>query len=222
MGALLEAERVSRRFRIGGRTITALAPVSIRIEQGQFMVITGTSGSGKSTLLHLLSGLDRPTEGRIMYRGRALNELSEAQLASVRNQEFGFIFQTPHLLPDRTVLENVGLPFLYGPPVRQDERNRRCLELLAYVGLKPLAHRFPNTLSGGEMQRVVFARALVREPKVIFADEPTGNLDARHSRNILELLREQTSQGRTVVMVTHDRGAAAYGTHHLLLDKFAA
>ncbi|MEN8189748.1 MAG: ABC transporter ATP-binding protein [Thermodesulfobacteriota bacterium] len=222
MTPLLEAHGVERSFQIGPKAVQALAPVSLTVSACEFLMITGPSGSGKSTLLNLLSGLDRPTRGDVLFKGQSLFSRKEEQRVHIRNSCFGFIFQTPHLLPDKTILENIGLPFHYGEAADSDDAWSRCQDLLEYVGLSPLAERYPNTLSGGEMQRVVFARALVREPEVIFADEPTGSLDGDNSRRLLELLREQAENGRTIIMVSHDDEALSYGTTTLRLDKFKA
>ncbi len=217
---VIEARSVGRCFTIGGHNITALARVSVAVRRGELLVITGPSGSGKSTLLNLLSGLDRPSSGEVFFKGTSLGSISEQVLAGLRNNGFGFIFQTPHLLPDKTIFENVALPFRYGDIVDPELWRNRCLELLEYVGLSHLNQRYPATLSGGEMQRVVFARALTRKPEIIFADEPTGSLDAENSTRLMTLLQEQTQKGRTVIMVSHDADAIAYGTKTLLLDKF--
>jgi putative ABC transport system ATP-binding protein len=218
--SLLATDRAERYFDLDGRQSQALAPTSLEVKRGEFLCIRGVSGSGKSTLLNLLSGLDRPSAGRVVYQGMDLFTLTEAELAATRNGDFGFIFQTPHLLPDRMVLENVALPFLYGQRMAAAKVRDRCLALLDYVGLGNLAERYPATLSGGEMQRVVCARALAREPRVIFADEPTGSLDAENSTRILHLLREQTTQQRSVIMVTHDHAAAAFADRQITLEKY--
>ncbi|PID41993.1 MAG: ABC transporter ATP-binding protein [Proteobacteria bacterium] len=217
---LLKAVEVRRSFRIGNKMVEALAPVSLSIDKGAFLIITGPSGSGKSTLLNILSGLDRPSSGNVFFLGTSLTQLTPQQRALLRNNRFGFIFQSPHLLLDKTVLENTLLPFSYGKRVDAAESRKRCMDLLEYVGMAHLAHRYPNTLSGGEMQRVVFARAICRKPALIFADEPTGSLDGDNSRKILNLLKEQTNKGRTVVMVTHDPEAQEYSSSQLLLNKF--
>ena len=148
--------------------------------------------------------------------------MTQQEIAKLRNGSFGFIFQTPHLLPDRTVVENVELPFHYGSPRPSSEIRKRCLLLLEYVGLAALASRYPDTLSGGEMQRVVFARALACKPEVIFADEPTGSLDAVNSCKILELLKEQTANRCSVIMATHDPDGISYGTRVVRLEKLQA
>jgi len=217
--ALLEADRVSRSFLAGKNRSLALPEVSLVVEPQEFLVISGPSGAGKSTLLNLLGGLDRPSRGEVRYDGRSLTAMEEGQVALLRSTSFGFIFQTPHLLVDRTVAENISLPFHYGHPVNRKDMDSRCRELLCYIGMADLADRYPDTLSGGEMQRVVFARALVRRPTLIFADEPTGSLDADNSEKIMKLLQEQTRQGCTVVMVSHDPEAARYGSRVLRLEK---
>lgn len=216
---ILSAEDISRSFSIGDRLVQALAPVSVAVSAGEFLVVTGPSGSGKSTLLNLLSGFDTPTAGSVCFHGKQLSSLSGRESANLRNRSFGFIYQTPYLLHDKTVLENVALPFHYGSWVPSAEVKQRCEYLLEYVGLEDLADRYPATLSGGEMQRVVFARALAREPEIIFADEPTGSLDGKNSDKILDMLRQQTVSGRTVIMVTHDADAILYGSKFISLSK---
>lgn len=218
---VLEARRVSRFFATGGRRLPALAPVSVSLEAGTFLVVTGPSGSGKSTFLNLLSGLDQPSQGEVLYRGEPLHAFTGVELARFRNQRFGFVFQTPHVLTNKTVLENVALPANYGPPEDRETVHARCRALLEYVGLGGMEAREPNTLSGGELQRVVTARALLHDPEILFADEPTGNLDADNARRILELLRDQAAAGRVVVMVTHERDAVRYGNRELRLEKCA-
>ncbi len=216
---ILAAVDICRYFAVGQRRIQALAPVSFDVSGGDFLVVTGPSGSGKSTLLNLLSGFDKPSEGEVLFHGDVLAEMSDRVASDLRNSSFGFIYQTPHVLSDKTVLENVMMPYRYGLWREPREAGKRCLELLDYVGIADLADRFPGTLSGGELQRTVFARALVREPEIIFADEPTGSLDGRNSEKILNLLKEQTRSGRTVIMVTHDEDAISYGSSRLILSK---
>lgn len=217
--SILVARGISRGFVAGGRRLPALARISVSLDAGTFLVVTGPSGSGKSTLLNLLSGLDQPSTGEVLYRGTALATLKGRELAYFRNQRFGFVFQTPHVLMDRTVLQNVALPAHYGPSRQREAVLDRCRTLLDYVGLGAMEDRAPNTLSGGELQRLVTARALLHDPEILFADEPTGNLDPCNSRRILELLVEQAQAGRVVVMVTHEREAVRYGTRVLTLEK---
>lgn len=195
----------------------ALAKVSIVVEAGEFKVITGPSGAGKSTLLQLLGGLDRPSTGEVRLQGNDIYHLSDAALSKLRNHSFGFVFQTPYMLPHRSVLDNVMLPSLYTDA--EGEHRSRALELLRYVGLEAFEARNPATLSGGELQRVGFARALLMNPAVVFADEPTGSLDRATSTIILDLLREQTQSGRAVVMATHDPQAMEYGGQNFHLEK---
>jgi len=186
---LLEASNVDRYFEVGSHAVQALSQTSITVNRGDFLVITGPSGSGKSTLLNLLSGLDHPSHGDVYFKGESLSQMSPGRFSLLRNENFGFIFQIPHLLPDKTVFENTFLPFHYSQHFNSAVALAKCYELLENIGLGHLADRYPNTLSGGEMQRVVFARALTREPDIIFADEPTGNLDGKSSKNILQLLQ---------------------------------
>lgn len=218
--SLIEGHELSRSFTLEGSHVIALRTVSLELKTGELVAITGPSGSGKSTLLNLLSGLDKPSGGEVLFRGALLSELSEPELASLRNTAFGFIFQTPHVLPYKTVRENVALPFHYGSLADGAAMWDRVDGLLGYVGLAELATRYPSTLSGGELQRLVFARALVKDPSVIFADEPTGSLDAENSRRLLTLLREQAQMGKSVMMATHDSAAIQYATRRIDLDKF--
>ena len=216
---IIDATEISRTFTSGGGKYLALAPVSISISPGDFLVITGPSGAGKSTMLNLLSTLDCPTTGEIFFRGTPLSSMSHTDIAKLRNNSFGFIFQTPHLLQDKTVHENIALPFHYGDRPSQHIIHQRCEELLQYIGLSEMANRYPATLSGGEMQRVVFARALVREPQVIFADEPTGSLDATNSIHLISLLKKQAEGGRTVIMVSHDPLSEEFASQVLRMKK---
>ncbi|MFH0780879.1 MAG: ABC transporter ATP-binding protein [Pseudomonadota bacterium] len=216
---ILEADKVTRSFVIGNMPSLALPQFSLAVLTGEFLVITGPSGSGKSTLLNLLSSLDKPSSGDVRYRGKSLSSMSQYEVARLRNLSFGFIFQAPHLLADRTVIENIGLPFHYGHQYSPKAIRMRCLELLEYVGMAGMAARYPDTLSGGEMQRVVFARALAVRPEIIFADEPTGSLDTDNSRKILELLRDQTLKNCSVIMATHDAEGISYATRVVRLEK---
>ena len=215
----LQATRISRRYPAGAGQTQGLAPLDLTLYAGEILVIAGPSGAGKSTLLNLLSGLDRPSTGTVHYAGQIMETLSPRALAQLRNRDFGFVFQQPHLLTDRNLLENIPLPLRYAPrQVRRDGR-ARAARLLAEVGLADLGQRLPHTLSGGELQRVVFARALIRAPQILFADEPTGNLDGDNARQLLELLAAQSRAGRSIVLVTHDPGAMDYGDRQLYLSK---
>jgi len=204
----LAALGVSRDFGEGQVRVAALRGVDLRVRDGEFLAIMGPSGSGKSTLLHILGGLDRPTAGTVELEGRRYDDLDDRALTRLRGEVFGFVFQFFNLLPTLTAAENVVLPALVAGerPAQYDER---VAELLGLVGLADRAAHRPSELSGGEQQRVAIARALLRRPRVLLADEPTGNLDSTSGRVVLTLLRRLVDEGQTVVMVTHDAGAAA-------------
>ncbi len=190
--------------------MVALDGLTARIEKGEFVAVMGPSGSGKSTLLHLAGGLDLPTSGTVRLEGQATSEMSDDALTHLRRRRIGFVFQFFNLIPTLRVAENVALPLLLDG-ARQGDARGRVDALLDRVGLAPRREHFPDELSGGEMQRVAVARALVIDPAIVLADEPTGNLDSETGRGILELLRDVASrEGRTIVMVTHDAGAAAF------------
>ena len=215
--ALLAAVDVSRHYQLGDRRFLALSNVTTTVEAGEFKVVKGPSGAGKSTLLQLLSGLDKPSSGQVLLRGEDIYQLADTRLSRLRNHSFGFVFQTPHMLHQKSVLDNVLLPSLYAPT--GCDYTSRATQLLSYVGLSQLESRSPSTLSGGELQRVGFARALLMDPVIIFADEPTGSLDQAASNRLLDMLREQTDKGRAVVMATHDQQAMSYGSATLILEK---
>jgi putative ABC transport system ATP-binding protein len=202
MPPLVQTVGISKDYPSGGSVIGAVSDVSISIERGEFVAIRGRSGSGKSTLLNLLGLLERPDRGQYALNGRAVAKLSEDSRATIRNQDIGFIFQLPALLPRATALENVELPLVYSS-VRRPERRRRAKEALDRVGLADRTHHWPNQLSGGEQQRVVIARAMVNDPALILADEPTGALDSSTSDQILSLFEDIYRDGRTIIMVTH-------------------
>ena len=210
----IQLDRVSRHYTLGASTIRAADEVSLAISSGEFLALLGSSGSGKSTLLNLMAGLDRPTSGSIHAQGRNLAELSSLDLARYRRNTVGMIFQSFNLLPRMTLEENVELPLRLAE-VDRAERSARVREALERVRLdKRLAHR-PGELSGGEQQRAAIARALVNRPKILFADEPTGNLDSATGDAILQLLREiQQNLGMTIVMVTHERPLAERFASH--------
>jgi putative ABC transport system ATP-binding protein len=204
----IEAESVSREYRLGESVIRAVDAVSLSVEKGEFLALLGSSGSGKSTLLSLMAGLDRPTSGAIRVQDRNLAELDKDQLARYRRETVGMVFQSFHLLPRMTLEENVELPLRLAEVNRAD-RESRVGEALQRVGLGPRRGHRPSELSGGEQQRGALARALVNRPAILFADEPTGNLDSVSGEQILLLLREvQDSLGMTIIMVTHERPLA--------------
>ena len=203
----IDIRRLTRRLPSGGRELTILDGVDLRIEAGEFVAVLGPSGSGKSTLLALMAGLDRPTEGEIRLDGRPIENLSEDELAILRRERIGFVFQSFQLLGNLTARENILLPLeLIGAP----EAKTRADELLAAVGLSDRGHHYPTQLSGGEQQRVALARAFATRPPILLADEPTGNLDGTTGRKILEILVDLRNRyGTTLVLVTHDPAVAA-------------
>jgi len=201
-------EDLMKDYRLGDETVHALAGVSLEIPDGEFVAIIGPSGSGKSTILHLIGGLDTPTTGRISVDGRDLSRASDRELARYRNSKIGFVFQTFNLHPTYSALENVSIPLLFSRMPRSDRKKRAVAALEAVGMIHRMKHR-PNQLSGGERQRVAIARALVTNPRIIVADEPTGNLDSVNGSNIMELLRNMNRQkGITLIIATHDHEIA--------------
>jgi len=191
-----------------GVVTRALGGVSIKIEKGEFVAIMGPSGSGKSTLMHIIGFLDRPTAGQYLFEGQDFAKFSDDQLAQIRNQKIGFVFQSYNLLPRTSVFENVKLPLFYSPlKARNDSVAKEAIEA---VGLTPRINHMPSQLSGGEQQRVAIARALVNSPSLILADEPTGNLDSKGGQQIMEVLERLNDQGHTIVVVTHESETARY------------
>ncbi len=216
MPPVLRFESVTKRYSAGEREVLALDGVDLEIDEGQLVSLVGRSGSGKSTLLHLAGGLDVADAGRVLFDGRDVGALSVADRGRLRRREVGFVFQFFHLIPTLTVLENVELPLLLDGA----KRGERGFQLLARVGLLDRAHHLPGELSGGEMQRAAVARALVARPRLILADEPTGNLDSANGAEVLRLLRAEVREaGTTLRMVTHDDEAAAQADRrHRLVD----
>jgi putative ABC transport system ATP-binding protein len=209
MSPALLAEDLTRVYELDGVSVAALRGVSLEVPAGGYVALLGPSGSGKSTLMHLLGGLDKPTSGTLRIGGHDVADLDAGQLAKLRNETIGFVFQAFHLLARTTAVDNVALPLVYRG-VRTGERRRRAAAMLGRVGLGHRLDHRPNQLSGGEQQRVAIARALVTEPVVLLADEPTGNLDQATGRAVLELLEEiNAERSVALVMVTHDREVAA-------------
>ena len=205
---LVEVRDIKKLYHLGGEQIHALAGVTLDIESGELISIIGPSGSGKSTLMHILGCLDTPTSGTVRLDGTMIQDASARQLAAIRNRKIGFVFQFFNLLPKLNVLQNVELPMVYsGFPSR--ERRERAMESLRMVDLENRGKHRPSQLSGGQQQRVAIARALVNNPRIIFADEPTGNLDSHTGEAILELFQQLNRDGRTIILVTHDPAIAA-------------
>ncbi len=208
---VLKIENVVKTYKLGDEIIEALRGINLEIHRGEFVAIMGPSGAGKSTLLQIASLLDNPTTGAVILSGEDVSKLSEARLARVRNREIGFVFQQFNLLPKTSAWENVALPLVYAG-VPGDERYRRAVAVLEQVGL---GHRLNNTraqLSGGQQQRVAIARALVNDPTLLFADEPTGNLDSKSGDEIMHMFSKLNKEGRTIVLVTHEPDIAEYAS----------
>ncbi|REK63168.1 MAG: macrolide ABC transporter ATP-binding protein [Cohnella sp.] len=205
---LIRLENIYKQYEMAGETFNALDGVSVTVNKGDFMAIVGPSGSGKSTLMNVLGCLDRPTSGTYYLDGAEVQKLRDNKLAQIRNYKIGFIFQQYHLLPKLRVIDNVELPLVYrGMSAR--ERRERCREALEKVGLGDKLHHLPSQLSGGQQQRVAIARALAGRPPLLLADEPTGALDSKTSREVIALLKELNEDGNTIVLITHDPSIAA-------------
>jgi putative ABC transport system ATP-binding protein len=208
---LIRLEDVAKLYRMGDVEVRALQGVSLQVMQGEFVAIMGASGSGKSTLMNILGCLDRPTRGQYFLDGREVSGLTRDDLARLRNRMLGFVFQSFNLLSRTSALENVELPLIYSG-ISRKERHRRAREALVRVGLADRADHHPNQLSGGQQQRVAIARALVADPKIILADEPTGNLDSRTSVEVMALFQELGASGMTILLVTHESDISRYAT----------
>ncbi|HEX8151887.1 MAG TPA: ABC transporter ATP-binding protein [Thermoanaerobaculia bacterium] len=205
---MIQLEEITKTYDSGENAVQALAGIDLQIGGGEFASIIGPSGSGKSTLMHILGCLDSPTSGRYWLDGEDVAEMSSRELARIRNQKIGFVFQTFNLLPRATIWKNVELPLLYAG-ISTSDRRERAMEALARVGLDHRAKHRPNELSGGQRQRVAIARALVNTPSLILADEPTGNLDSKTGSDIINIFEELSASGQTIILVTHDPGIAA-------------
>jgi len=207
---IIEVNDLKKDYHIGEVTVHALRKVDMQIREGDFVAIMGASGSGKSTMLNILGCLDKPTDGDYLLDGVNMGKLNKNQLAGLRNNKLGFIFQSYNLLARTTALENVELPLYYNSKVKARERRERAIHALEQVGLADRMHHMPNQLSGGQQQRVAIARSLVNDPVVILADEATGNLDTRTSYEIMELFQQLNDNGKTIVFVTHEPDIARF------------
>ncbi|MHB8773191.1 MAG: ABC transporter ATP-binding protein [Syntrophales bacterium] len=217
---MIELTKVGKRYRQGAQEVEALRDISLRIRKGEFLSVMGASGSGKSTLLNLIGGLDQPSSGEIFIAGRPLHGISDHELTLIRRRHIGFVFQFFNLLPILTAVENVSLPLLL-EGTSYAEAKTKAVRLLEQTGLGSRMEHRPEQLSGGEMQRVAISRALIADPSVLLADEPTGNLDSQTSEEIYALLKALHSRGQTIVLVTHDPHAAAQGSRIITLKDGA-
>jgi putative ABC transport system ATP-binding protein len=213
----IQTRKVVKVYEDMAKKFTAIDHVNLDIAPGEFVGIVGKSGSGKTTLLNLLAGIDRPTRGEVLVAGTSLGSLSESELAGWRSRNVGLVFQFFQLLPTLTVVENVQLPMDFAKTVPAAERRSRALELLDRVGIRNHADKLPAMLSGGEQQRAAIARALANDPPILLADEPTGNLDSTNRASVLELFAKLNTEGRTIVMVTHELDAFAFTNRQVML-----
>ncbi|WP_233414535.1 ABC transporter ATP-binding protein [Thermaerobacillus caldiproteolyticus] len=200
---IIQIENMTKTYTLGGEVVHALRGVSLQIEKGDFLAIIGPSGSGKSTFMNMIGCLDRPDSGSYILDGKEIEKMKDNELATIRNEKIGFVFQNFHLLAKLTALENVELPLLYRG-VKVKERKKIAYECLEKVGLKDRAHHLPNQLSGGQQQRVAIARALVGSPPILLADEPTGALDSKTSKEIIQIMKQLNELGHTIILITHD------------------
>jgi putative ABC transport system ATP-binding protein len=207
-GQIVQVKDVIKSFWVGGGEVTILKGISFDVKKGEFVSIVGPSGNGKSTLLNMITGIDRPTDGQVVVTGREITKMSENQLAEWRGEYVGIIFQFFQMLPALSLLQNVILPMDFANKYSAHERRERAMSLLETVGLADQAHKLPSMVSGGQQQRAAIARALATDPPLLVADEPTGNLDTRTATDIFDLFGELVTQGKTMVMVTHDKELA--------------
>lgn len=209
MPEIIKTKEIRKIYRMGSEEVHALESVSIKVDRGEYVAFMGPSGSGKSTLMNIIGCLDTPTSGQYILNSKDVSDMSENELAEIRNKEIGFVFQTFNLLPRATCLDNVALPLIYAGYNKTD-RDEKAFLALKSVGLDDRIHHKPNELSGGQRQRVAIARALVNDPSIILADEPTGNLDSKTSYDIMDLFHELHQKGNTIIMVTHEDDIAHY------------
>ncbi|MEW6025773.1 MAG: ABC transporter ATP-binding protein [Planctomycetota bacterium] len=210
MQPFISLENITKTYRLGEVDIPALRGVSMSINDGDFIAIMGASGSGKTTLMNIIGCLDKPTSGRYIIEGIDVSTLSRDELAGIRNRKIGFVFQNFNLLARTSALENVELPLFYGSSLTGKERHQRAREILEQMGLGDRIRHYSSQLSGGQQQRVAIARALVNRPKLVLADEPTGNLDSKSSKEIMDILTNLNKGGKTIVIITHEADVAAF------------
>ncbi len=215
--SLIEITNLHKQYETDGLVTKVLHGLDFNIKEGEFVAIMGPSGSGKSTLMHILSFLDRPTEGKYIFKGKETSQFDDIKLADLRNSEIGFVFQQFNLLPRTSVFDNIKLPLTYTKKVNEAEKNKLVTKAIKAVSLDHRQDNLSNQLSGGEKQRVAIARALVNDPSIIFADEPTGNLDSKTGGQIMEILEDLSDAGKTIILVTHEKYTAEYSERIIFL-----
>ena len=216
-GEIIHLEHIQKSYYIGAEKVSVLRDIQLSVHHGEFISIMGPSGAGKSTLMNILGCLDRPTEGSYVLDGSEVSNLDDNQLAVIRNQKIGFVFQSFNLLPRLSALDNVILPMIYGN-VDKNERKARAEKMLASVGLGARIDYMPSEMSGGQRQRVAIARALINHPAIIMADEPTGNLDSKSTSEVMEIFTGLHEAGKTIILVTHELDVANFATRHVILS----
>lgn len=222
--SLIKLEDIHKSYVTGPVTYEALKGIDLEVKEGEFVAIMGPSGSGKSTLMHIIGALDTPTSGRYLLNGKDISSYEDDELATIRNSEIGFVFQSFNLLARTSVIKNVERPMMYGHDISVEERKKRAMACLELVGLADKADNLSNHISGGQIQRVAIARSLVMEPSIILADEPTGNLDTKTAHEVMKFFQTLNKQGRTIVLITHEDDIAAFAQRTIrlkdgLLDK---
>lgn len=216
-GEVIHLTHIGKSYYIGKQEVPVLTDINLSVSGGEFVSIMGPSGAGKSTLMNILGCLDRPTRGSYKLDGEEVANLSDDKLAYTRNRKIGFVFQSFNLLPRLSAADNVILPMVYGN-VFKSERRKRAVDMLTHLGLADRVDHMPNELSGGQRQRVAIARALINDPSIIMADEPTGNLDSKSTRDVMDIFAELYQSGKTIILVTHEPDVAAYATRHVVLS----
>jgi len=217
LSTVIRLRGIGKSYYIGTEEVPVLTHIDLDIEKGEFVSIMGPSGAGKSTLMNILGCLDRPTKGSYMLDGKEVANLNDSELAYTRNRKIGFVFQSFNLLPRLSALDNVILPMIYGN-LYKDRRKERATAMLESVGLGDRIHHMPAEMSGGQRQRVAIARALINNPAIIMADEPTGNLDSKSTREVMEIFSRLYEDGKTIILVTHEMDVARYATRHVILS----